>query len=171
MDSTSVLQFKPEALKQVIAKVLQLPDDRVFFAYQPAKVYAEDEDEEEKEFFVTLNPITSVTLGTAYHFDGKKEQEVITQTKETTVSVNAYGTNANDLLQKLLGVLKTSLAVQSLNEAGMAIPRTSAIRNLSGVMGAGYEERAQVDLIVSHPYRLTTSLMRADSVEISVIKD
>ena len=157
------MRFDLLALKKVIAKVLQLPDTDVIEAWQQAPVG--------KKSFVTVRELTSVQLGSEYKFDGEEEEETITDSKETTVSVNAYGTSANRLLEKLVGALKTSVAMQMLKRAGMAVPRTSAIRNLTQALGGGYEERAQVDLTVSHIYRLKTEMTRADSVEITVKTD
>lgn len=115
--------------------------------------------------------LTSQALGSDYRFNGKTEQEIITDSVETTVSVNAYGRNANDLLGKLVALLKTSRAMSELKKAKMAVPRVSAVRNLTTAIGGGYEERAQMDLTVSHVYRITTDMMRADTVDITVTKD
>ena len=152
-----------QALKRVIATVLQLPDETVVLNNQQAFVG--------KVPFVMLKVLTSQTLGSDYRFDGTKEQEIITDSVETTVSVNAYGKNANDLLGKLVALLKTSLAMSELRKAKMAVPRVSAVRNLTATVGGGYEERAQMDLTVSHVYRITTDMPRADTVDITVIKD
>lgn len=147
------------ALKQVIVKVLQLPDKRVLFSHQQVEVGA--------KAFVTLGIVTSTPIGAGYRFDGDEEQEYITVSKETVVSVNAYGNNAFDLTQKLEGALRSSVAMHDLRKQGMAIARVSPIRNLPAALGGGYEQRAQMDLTVSHIYRLKTAMQRADAVEIT----
>jgi hypothetical protein len=146
-----------------MATVLQLPDERIVLNNQQAFVG--------KDSFIMIKVLTSQTLGSDYRFDGNEEREIITDSVETTVSVNAYGRNANDLLGKLVALLKTSRAMSELRKAKMAIPRVSAVRNLTATVGGGYEERAQLDLTVSHVRRVVTDMTRAETVDITIKKD
>ena len=142
--------------------VSRLPEKSVIFNYQPAGVG--------KTPFVTLGILTSKSIGGGYKFDGSEEQEYITLSKETVVSVNAYGKNAFAMIQKLEGVLRTSYAMQALKAKGMAIPRVSPIRDLTSAIGGGYEERAQIDLTIVYNQRVKTEVLKVETVEIKAQK-
>lgn len=116
--------------------------------------------------FVTVGRTTSEPLGSKYAFDGVAEQETITVARLTTVSVNAYGRNAYALIEKLASCLYTSQAQMILKRAGAAVLRVSPVRNLPSAIAGGFEQRAQVDIFLTHRHRVTAAVNRVDMVEI-----
>jgi len=44
------------------------------------------------------------------------------------------------------------------------------VRNLTGALGGGYEERAQIDLTIVYNQRVKTEVYRVETVEITAQK-
>jgi hypothetical protein len=98
-------------------------------------------------------------------FDGAAEIERIRKSAETTVSINAFGNNAIALMEKLTVMLQSSAGIQGMKAIKGHILRMSPVRNLSGVIGAGQEERAQIDVVISHEHKVDVDLARIDEVD------
>ncbi|PVZ86708.1 hypothetical protein C9426_14930 [Serratia sp. S1B] len=143
---------------------MQLSDERVIDGNVETDVSALD-------YFVSINSIASDLIGEEIKFDGINETEVITSTRETTVSVNAFGKNAYQLIEKLSSSLSTHYAQQQFKKLGAGIVRKSSLRNLPTSIAGGKEQRAQLDLTLSHIHRINTPLNRGDSVDITLYED
>ncbi|HHR5857045.1 TPA: phage neck terminator protein [Providencia alcalifaciens] len=152
------------AVRQVIAKVSQLPDDKVIDGNDEIDVSA-------WAYFISVNQVTSETIGTEIKFDSKTETETVTTTRETVISINAFGKNAYQLLETFETSLSTAFAQQLFKDIGAGIVRQSPIRNLPTAIAGGKEHRAQIDLTLSHNHRIETPLNRGESVTISIKKD
>ncbi|TDB43221.1 hypothetical protein C5468_24190 [Photorhabdus luminescens subsp. mexicana] len=121
--------------------------------------------------FITVNRVTSELIGEEYKFNAKKEVEIITLTRETLISVNAFGKNSYLIIEKLASVLSTSYAQSLLIRIGAGLVRKSQIRNLPTAIAGGKEQRAQIDLTFSHIHRIEAPLYQAKTVDITVHKD
>ncbi|QXF36312.1 hypothetical protein CE143_20240 [Photorhabdus luminescens] len=121
--------------------------------------------------FITVNRVTSELMGEEYKFNARKEVEIITVTRETIISINAFGKNSYLLIEKLASVLSTSYAQTLFKRLGAGIVRKSQVRNLPTAIAGGKEQRAQIDLTLSHIHRIEAPVNRAEAVNITVYKD
>ncbi|MBD2796060.1 hypothetical protein ID856_05835 [Xenorhabdus sp. 18] len=122
-------------------------------------------------YFITVNRVTSELIGEEYRFNAKKEVEIITVTRETLISVNAFGKNSYLIIEKLASVLSTSYAQSLLTRIGAGLVRKSQVRNLPTAIAGGKEQRAQIDLTLSHIHRIETPVNQARTVDITVYED
>lgn len=107
--------------------------------------------------------MTTVEIGQARRtFDGGRETETIEQSCLSTVSVQAFGTNAYALMQKLRALLESSAGMAGLRTLHCTVLTMTPVRNLTGVIGAGIEERANVDLTINHDHVVEIDLRRID---------
>lgn len=145
-------------LRNLIRAVLKLPDGTVRDTDQAAPTGA--------VAFVTVRKLLTQEVGRARRdFDGATETEQIRKSAETTVSINAYGNNANALIEKLSVMFQSTAGIQGMKALKGGILRMSPARNLSGVIGAGQEERAQMDIVISHEHKVEVDLIRVDQVD------
>lgn len=148
-------------LRDLIRAVLSLPDGTVRDADLAAPTGAVS--------FVTVREMVTNEVGRARRdFDGATETERIRLSAETTVSINAYGNNAIALMKKLRLMFQSSAGIQGMKSLKGGILRMSPVRNLSGVAGAGQEERAQMDIVISHEHKVEVDLQRVDQGDVTV---
>ncbi|WP_240043074.1 phage neck terminator protein [Photorhabdus luminescens] len=164
MDTTTLSQLDMRAVRQTIATVLKLPESVVLDSDG-------ETDVSDMTSFITVNRVTSELIGEEYKFNAKKEVEIITLTRETLISVNAFGKNSYLIIEKLASVLSTSYAQSLLIRIGAGLVRKSQIRNLPTAIAGGKEQRAQIDLTFSHIHRIEAPLYQAKTVDITVHKD
>ncbi|MCF2964506.1 hypothetical protein LXP63_14575 [Yersinia pestis subsp. pestis] len=161
---TTVWQLDLKAVRQTIAEVLSLPSELVLDADEMPDVSA-------LKAFITIGRVTSEPLGSEYRFDGMTEREAVTVSRLTVLSVNAYGRNAYPIIEKLASALALSAAQSSLKHAGAAVLKLSPIRNLPTAIAGGFEQRAQIDITLSHIHRVEAQVNRAETVEITLQED
>lgn len=119
--------------------------------------------------FITVNLVTSQPIGVGKRdFLGDEETEVIRTSFDSLVSLNFYGENANAFAIRAQAILQSSFVQAELHKLNTALYNTSAIRDLSGSLGAGYEERAQLDLNFSHTHITTTPFNKIDTAPLIV---
>ena len=135
-------------LKVLIAKALNVDESLVRDSYSKTL--------NDKTAFLTVHLLTSTQKGREYKFF-KGEKEVITSTREAVVSVNAYGNNANFIIEKLNACFYASEFLKGLKNLGLGLVTVSPIRNLSLTVGGGVEERASIDLTLSYITRIEAS--------------
>ncbi|MDC9606859.1 LIC_12616 family protein [Xenorhabdus griffiniae] len=164
MDTTTLSQLDMRAVRQMIATVLKLPESVVLDADG-------ETDVSDIQSFITVNRVTSELMGEEYKFNARKEVEIITVTRETLISVNAFGKNAYLIIEKFASVLRTSYAQSLLTSMGAGLVRKSQIRNLPTAIAGGKEQRAQIDLTLSHIHRIETPINQAKTVDITVYED
>ncbi|WP_392565690.1 hypothetical protein RHO15_08925 [Utexia brackfieldae] len=92
-------------------------------------------------------------------------------TRNTTISVNAYGDCAYQLIEQLSTSLKLSSIKQRFKRLGISLLTTSQISRQSRNESEEKEPNAQVDLIFQHRYSVSSRLSRGDAVDITLIKD
>lgn len=124
-------------LKVLIAKALSVDESLVRDSYSKTL--------NDKTAYLTLHLLTSTQKGREYKFF-EGEKEVITSTREAVVSVNAFGKNANFIIEKLNTLFYSSECLKGLKILGLGLVTISPIRNLSQIVGGGVEERASIDL-------------------------
>ena len=55
-------------------------------------------------------------------------------------------------MQKLRALLESSAGLSGLKALHCTVPSMTPVRNLTGVIGAGIEERANIDLTINHDH-------------------
>ncbi|MDF7679102.1 hypothetical protein PT300_00090 [Enterobacteriaceae bacterium ESL0689] len=164
MAITTLSQLDMKAVRQTIAAVLQLPEDRVIDGNEETDISALD-------YFISVSSVTSDLIGEERRFDGVTEAEIITSTRETLISVNAFGPNACLIIEKLSSSLSTHYAQQQFKQIPAGIVRKPQIRNLPTAIAGGKEQRAQIDLTLSHIHRIAAPLNRGETVDIILYED
>ena len=144
-------------LKVLIAKALNVDESLVRDSYSKAL--------NDKAAYLTLHLLTSTQKGREYKFI-EGEKEVITSTREAVVSVNAFGKNANFIIEKLNTIFYSSECLKGLKILGLGLVTISPIRNLSQIVGGGVEERASIDLTLSYINRVEVSQNEIKTAEI-----
>jgi hypothetical protein len=151
-------------LRNLVRRLLSLPDGTVRPANQPAPTG--------REPFVTVQRIRTDPLGSeTLTFDGEAEKETIHSSYLSTVSVNAFGTDAYELLLKLRSVFASSAGIDGMKAAGGGIVTTGEVIDLTGIVGAGYEERARIELQISHTHTVVTDQLRIDEARVEAHTD
>ncbi|WP_274724544.1 phage neck terminator protein [Xenorhabdus bovienii] len=166
MDTTILSRLDMMAVRQTIATVLISPKKEVLVLDGDGETDVSDIKE-----FITVNRVTSELIGEEYKFDADREVEIVTVTRETLISVNAFGKNSYLIIEKLATVLRTSYAQSLLTRIGAGLVRKSQIRNLPTAIAGGKEQRAQIDLTLSHIHRIETPMNQARTVDITVYED
>lgn len=119
--------------------------------------------------FVVVSKLQSKEFGiTELEFDGDKEQETITTTTETLVQVSAYGNNSLALIEKLRSLLQSTYAQEKLKKIKVGLITLSDVKNLTFSFAAGYEERANLDLLLSHEIIIQTQQLKIKRVDVDV---
>lgn len=134
-------------LRQTIAKVLTLPNDRVRDSYVKAL--------NDKAPYITATLLTSTLKGREYKFN--QEKEYITTTREAVVQISAFGRNSVALLDKFNSLLYTSEILKEFKKIKVGLVSVSPIRNLTTNVGGGFEERGSIDLVLSYINRVEVS--------------
>ena len=151
------------ALRHMIAEVLTLPESLVFDANNMQDVSKLDK-------FITVLNVSQSDIGTEVKFKGADEEEIASTLREVTISINAYGKNAYDMLCKLTESMRLTAVWQSLKRLGMGYIKCSQIRSLPTTIAGGKEQRAQVDLIFSINPIVKSPLNRGDTVKFNLEK-
>ena len=149
------------ALRHMIAEVLTLPESLVFDANNIQDVSKLD------KFITVLNAYQS-DIGTEIKFKSADEEEIASTLREVTISVNAYGKNAYDMLCKLTESMRLTVVWQRLRRLGMGYLKCSQIRSLPTTIAGGKEQRAQVDLIFSINPIVKAPVNRGDTVKFNI---
>ncbi|BBE08582.1 Uncharacterized protein MCB1EB_0421 [Mycoavidus cysteinexigens] len=133
-----------KALRSLLREVLSLPSGAVRPSYQAGPTGAEP--------CVIVSVLTSVEIGTTrQEFDGAREIERLSTARLTIVSVEAFGNNAYALMQTLMTLLQASSTQAMMrNRLNAGLVTLSPLRDLTTIVGAGTEERAQFDATFSH---------------------
>ncbi|HEY4292057.1 phage neck terminator protein [Luteibacter sp.] len=151
-------------LRNLVRRLLSLPDGTVRPANQPAPTG--------REPFVAVQRLHTDPVGAeTITFDGEGEKETIHSSYLSTVSINAFGTEAYELLLKMRSALASSAGIAGMKAIGGGIVSTGQVIDLTGIVGAGYEERARVELQISHTHAVVTDQLRTDEITVSANTD
>lgn len=160
---TTVSQLDMTEVRRIIAEVLKLPESLVFDANNMQDVSKLDK-------FITVLNVSQSDIGTEIKFKGADEVEIASTLCEVTISVNAYGKNAYDMLCQLTESMRFTVVWQRLKRLRMGYLRCSKIRSLPTAIAGGKEQRAQVDLIFSINPIVKSPLNRGDTVKFNLEK-
>lgn len=149
-----------KALRSLLRKVLCLDDEDVRESSKTIKTGSNP--------YIVVKLVTSITIGNAHiTYDGEREKEQSNTSFVSTVSLNAYGTGSYQLLIRAVAVLQLSQAAREFKNMNSGLLSFSAIRDITAALGAGSEERAQVDIQITHIHKVEDDLMRFDTVTVT----
>lgn len=147
-------------VRQMIAEALSLPSELVLDANSQTDV-------SKLTHFVTVIDSYQNEIGSSIKFDGVNEVEHLNSVREVAISVNAYGSNAYDLINKLVSSMRICPIRQRLRRLKLGYLKASQVRHLPTAIAGGKEQRAQVDLIFSINHKIQANVNRGDSVQIN----
>ena len=148
--------FRPEGLRALIAKML-LPD------IVPVISANTQIDTTNIAFYVTVHLATSTPQGTSIKFDGTTEYAEVKS--NALYSIQLIGKNAKLWAERLHPSLRLSSSVNELKKLGIGILQISTLRDTSIALDAGFEERAQFDILVSQTTIVKEQLNQINSVD------
>ncbi|OAQ22231.1 hypothetical protein K457DRAFT_131417 [Linnemannia elongata AG-77] len=165
MATTTQQQFDMKGLRSLLREVLSLPSGAVRPSYQAGPAGTEP--------CVIVSVLTSVEIGTTrQEFDGAREMERLSTARLTTVSIEAYGNNAYALMQTLMTLLQASSTQTMMrNRLNAGLVTLSPLRDLTTIVGAGPEERAQFDATFSHSDCVEIDLKRIEHASVLTRSD
>ena len=161
MAITTVWRLDMKEVRQMMAEVLSLPSDRVIDANSEVDV-------SKMSFFITVLVMAQDDLGSEIIYNGIEEVEKLSNLSELTLSINAYGANSYDAINKLVMSMRLHFVYSRLKKLGIGYLRSSQIRSLPVTISGGKEQRAQVDLVFSISNKLNADVKRGDTVQINV---
>ncbi|MDF7667447.1 hypothetical protein PT273_06270 [Orbaceae bacterium ESL0727] len=161
MAITTVSRLDMTEVRHMIAEVLSLADDIVLDANDRQNVA-------NLNSYITVLCSDQLDIGTEVCYDGNNELEIASTLKEVTLSVNAYGKNADDLLCKLTESMRFTSVWQRLKRLKMGYLRCSPVHNLPADTATDNQQRAQVDLIFSTNSITQAEVKRGDSVKFNL---
>nr|WP_308410063.1 hypothetical protein [Providencia stuartii] len=164
METTTLSRLNLDKLRQIIVLLTRLPEERVL----DGSVYT---DVSKWDDFITVTPLVSHSIGTEVKFEAENSREVVTTTRETTVSITAQGKQAFLLIEDLAAQMHTYLALQQLKAMGAGLVHGSEIQYFPEEEPEGKQQRAQLNLTLSHIHRIESSLTYGESVVITTLKE
>ena len=153
-----------DALRQAIALIGHFSEQRVIDG-------SVQTDTSGWYYVIKVSPLTSELIGTEVKFVGDQVQEIVTTTRETTVSICAFGGETYGLIEDLSTQFQTHIAQQLLKKLGVGIVKESAIKHATEDPVDGKPQQTQLDLTLSHIHRIESLLTSGESVIITTLKD
>lgn len=154
--------FDLDKFRQLVADLLELPINRVL-------QWGLQQDVSSFNFFCTVRVNPSAQLATRLKFDKIAEVQTIESQKETTVIVGFHGENSLIMAEFFQLALISEKANQLFASIKTGLVRTSDVQNLTIPFGGGYEERAEIQLTLSHDFNIEYKQNRIDSVDIGLV--
>lgn len=154
--------FNLDKFRQLVASLLNVPANRVLR-------WGVQQDVSALDFFCTVRVNPSAQLATHREFKKLAEVEKIHAQKETTVIVGFHGKNALIMAEFFQSTLISEQANRLFDNIKTGLVRTSDVQNLTIPFGGGYEERAEIQLVLSHNFNIEYKQNRIESVNIGLV--
>jgi hypothetical protein len=154
--------FNIDQFRAMIASLLSVPANRVL-------KWGVQQDVSALDFFCTVRVNPSAQLATHREFKKTEEVEGIKAQKETTVIVGFHGKNALIMAEFFQSTLISEQANRLFDSIKTGLVRTSDVQNLTIPFGGGYEERAEIQLVLSHNFNIEYKQNRIESVNIGLV--
>lgn len=119
-------------------------------------------------FYVALQQVTSTPQGSRVYQDDINEIQYAKFTSNVLYSIQIIGRDSLLWANRLQPTFRLSTTVNRLKTMDVGILQTTAVRDLSGAYDAGYEERAQFDLLVSQDTIVKEQLNNILTAEINM---
>lgn len=159
MAFTTVEQLDLGKLRTLIQTLLAMPDGTVIEEGHAVPAGA--------TLFVTIKRTMSKQTGTSeISFDPVMEQETIQRSMETTVRIQATGSNANQLLDTLSAAFDSSAGMSGMKASRSFVIRQSEVTDASDSADGSLVERAQMAIDISHVHQVKTEQRRIDVIDV-----
>lgn len=149
-------------LRSLIADVVGVPNSRVL-------QWGKEQDVSALDFFITVRVNPAASLANTFKFDKLAEKQTIEAQKESTAIVGFHGKNAFIMAEFFQQSLLSEKANQLFDTIKCGLVRTSDVQNLTIPFGAGYEERAEIQLTLSHNFTIEYQQNRIETVDIGLV--
>lgn len=153
--------FDTAALRKLIAAVFRLSTDRVIQANTQV-------DTTNWSHYATVLQVTATPNGTSVKFDGLTETEYATTKYTVVYSVQVIGKGAILMANRSVPVFSMNSIVNELKNLNIGILQISPVTAVPIAIDAGYEERAQFNLVVSQYTIVKEQLNAVQSVGIQL---
>lgn len=154
--------FDLDKFRLLVAALVGVPNNRVL-------KWGVQQDISALDFFCTVRVNPSAQLATHREFNKAAERESIKAQKETTVIVGFHGKNALVMAEFFQAALISEQANRLFDNIKTGLVRTSDVQNLTIPFGGGYEERAEIQLVLSHNFNIEYKQNRINSVDIGLV--
>lgn len=118
--------------------------------------------------YATVLQVTATTNGTSVKFDGLTETEYATTKYTVVYSVQVIGKGAILMANRSVPVFSMNSIVNELKKLNIGILQISPVTAVPIAIDAGYEERAQFNLVVSQYTIVKEQLNAVQSVGIQL---
>lgn len=157
-----VRDLKIDDLRGLVAEVMSVPLDNVL-------EWGVQQDVSALPFFCTVRKNPSSQLSTHKKFDRVNEVQTIESQKSTVVIVGFHGKNAVTMAEFFELALISEKANHLFDNINAGLVNTSDIQNLTIPLAGGYEERAEIQLTLSHNFIIKYEQNKIDSVNIGLV--
>lgn len=149
-------------IRKMVAEVLNIPLTRVI-------EWGKKQDVSNLKFFTSVRFNPSSQLSTHKKFNAVNEVQTIASQKETVAIVGFHGDNALLMAEFFQLALISEQASHLFDKMKVGLVRTSDVNNLTIPFGGGYEERAEIQLVLSHNFVIEHKQNKMNSVEIGLV--
>lgn len=163
MDTTTLLQFDILDLRELVRRLLSLPDGACFIGEQSGVVDGQP--------FVFLKEMGDSDYGPPRLIQNDDDTETVTQPKMVEVDIEAVGPKAAILMRKLHVLLKSSPSKEFARMHHFAFQDFKRPFNVGGLMGAGFEQRYRLTAVISYVHKIRIEQAYIREVDISVYND
>ena len=163
MDTTTLLQFDILDLRELVRRLLSLPDGACIIGEQSGNVDGQP--------FVFLKAMGDDDFGPPRLVQNDDDTETVTQPKTAEIDIEAVGPNAAILMRKLHVLLKSSPGKEFARKHHFAVKDIKRPFNVGGIMGAGFEQRYRLTAEISYVHKVIIDQAYIREVDISVYND
>lgn len=163
MDTTTLLQFDISDLRELVRRLLQLPDGTCIIGEESGTVDGAP--------FVFLKEMDDGDFGPPRVVQNDDDTETVTQPKIVDVDIEAVGPKASVLMRKLHVLLKSSPAKEWCRTHHFSIKSIKRPFNVGGLMGAGFEQRYRLTAEVTYVHKIKITQAYIREVDITVYND
>lgn len=157
-----VENFSLTAFRKLISELLSFPLEKVL-------QYGLQQDVSSMKSFITVQRNPSTELSTHKRFRKEDEYQNIESQKESTLIVSFHGDSAFLMAEYFQIALISEKANALFDRIKTGLVRVGDIRDLTIPFAGGYEQRAQIELLLSHNFIIEHEQNRIDSVEIGLV--
>ncbi|QIN98644.1 hypothetical protein birk_70 [Salmonella phage birk] len=163
MATTTLQQFSIKDLRELVQKLLTLPDGSCIIGEESGTVDGTP--------YVYLRPGDAYDFGPPRTRQGSDGFEYVSKPMMTAVRITAVGKNAAELMRKLHIALGSSPAKQFNRLRHYAITKISKIDNVGGAIGAGYAQKSMMTVDISYVHKVKIEQPYIYKVDITCMDD
>lgn len=126
--------------------------------------------ENTQQLLIVVDALASTDLISASQvFDGANEVMTIYSSYATPMTVNFYGDDAKETLDRFLGLSMAQVGVNLRTVMAIDVLLANRITDLRNLDGEQYSERYELELTLQHYTAIETPTLRIDTAEFSFI--